>query len=98
LLVPFTRLYDRGSLMLPSKLLEKRLIQPALWLHPETALKLGLVEGQAVPLALNGSKYIVPVILDETLPQGVGLVPRSAGLPVWGPLNVNTGEAVAKME
>ena len=98
LLVPFTRLYDRGSLMLPSKLLEKRLVEPALWLHPETALKLGLAEGQAVPLALNGSKYTVPVTLDETLPQDVGLVPRSAGLPVWGPVTVNASESIAKKE
>lgn len=98
LLVPFTRLYDQGSLMLPSKLLEKRLVEPALWLHPETALKLGLAEGQAVSLALNGSKYTVPVTLDETLPKDVGLVPRSAGLPVWGPVIVNASEAVAKKE
>jgi anaerobic selenocysteine-containing dehydrogenase len=96
--VPFTRLYDRGSLVLPSKLIGKRLVEPALWLHPETALKLGLAEGQPVPLALNGGKFTVPVTLDETLPQGVGLVPRSAGLPVWGPVTVNVGEAVTKKE
>ena len=96
--MPFTRLYDRGSLVMPSKLLEKRLVKLAVSLHPETALKLGLQEGQSIPLALNGAKYSVPVELDETVPQGVGLVPRSAGLPLWGLLAVNVSELVGKKD
>jgi len=88
LLAPFTRLFDRGSLVTPSKLLEKRLVQPGLWLHPETALKAGLKEGQPFLLALNGGKYSLPVTLDETLPLGIGLVPRSAGVPLTGPVVV----------
>jgi len=46
LLAPYTRLYDRGSLVTPSKLLEKRLVQPAVSIHPETALKYGLKEAR----------------------------------------------------
>jgi NADH-quinone oxidoreductase subunit G len=88
LLVPYTRLFDQGALVKPSTLLEKRLAQPALWLHPETAVQLGLQEGQPFLLALNSGKYSLPVTLDETLPRGVGLVPRSTGIPLWGPVVV----------
>ncbi len=96
LLAPFTRLFDRGALVTPSTLLEKRLAQPVLWLHPETAEKLGLQEGQEFALALNAGKYLLPVVLDETMPQGVGLVPRSTGIPLWGPAVVGVGVDVGR--
>ncbi len=96
LLVPFTRLYDRGSLVVHSTLLEKRLAQAALWLHPETAERFGLAEDQEYSFTLHGKKCCLPVTLDETLPVGVGLVPRSCGVPLDGPIFVNVGENVKR--
>ena len=97
LLAPVTRLLDRGALVTPSELLASRLAKLGLSLHPETALKLGLAEGQEVQLALGGGKYSLPVTLDETLPLGVGLLPRSCGAPAWGPVVIKE-EAFAKRE
>ncbi len=96
LLVPFTRLYDRGSLMAYSSLLEKRLAPAALWLHPATAARFGLQPGQEFSFALNGSKHGLPVTLDESLPPGVGLVPRSCGVPLTGPVFVSVDETVKR--
>jgi len=98
LLAPFTRLYDHGSLVTPSKLLEKRLVKPGVSLHPETALKFGLTEGQDLLVVLNGMRCSLPVSLDETLPQGVGLVPRSAGFPLTEPVVVSVAEMAGKKD
>jgi NADH-quinone oxidoreductase subunit G len=98
LLAPYTRLYDRGSLVTPSKMLEKRLVQPAVSIHPETALKFGLHEGQELLVVLNGARCALPVSLDETLPEGVGLVPRSAGFPLSEPVVVSAAEMAGKKD
>jgi NADH-quinone oxidoreductase subunit G len=96
LLAPFARLYDKGSLMAHSILLEKRQSQAALWVHPATAERIGLQEGQEFSFALNGSKVSLPIALDEALPVGVGLVPRSCGVPLFGPVFVSIGENVKR--
>ncbi len=98
LLAPYTRLYDRGSMVTPSKLIENRLVTPAVSVHPETALKFGLQEGQDLLVVLNGTRCSLPVSLDETVPQGVGLVPRSAGFPLSEPVVVSAAEMAGKKE
>ncbi len=95
-LVPVTRLYDRGSLVVHSPLLAKRLAQAELWLHPETASRYGMEGGQTFHFTLNGSKYSLPVMLDESLPVGVGLIPRSCGVPLREPVVVSIGENVKR--
>ena len=85
-LMPITRLYDRGSLLLPSRLIHQRLAQPAIWLHPETAAAFGLADGMAFQVTLSGHTQNVMIVVDDTLPVGVGLVPRSVGLPVSQPV------------
>jgi hypothetical protein len=57
-----------------------------------------LQEGGVLAVMLNGVRCSLPVSLDETLPQGVGLVPRSAGVPLWGPVVVSLGETVSKKD
>jgi len=83
--VPVTRLYDRGQIMLPSQLLHPRLPQPYVALHPLTGEHLGIVDGAHVQVHLNGVETIVLARLDDSLPTGVVLVPRSLGLPISGP-------------
>jgi NADH-quinone oxidoreductase subunit G len=85
LAVPFTQLYDRGTTLVPSKLLENRLAQPVVWLHPADADRLGMEVGEMVEITLNGVTASARVALDETQPTGVVRVARSLGLPVHGP-------------
>ena len=92
--VPVTRLFDRGQTMLSSALIQKRLASPVLWLHPDTAGSLGLADLAQVDFTLNGSSTPVNIHLDANLPTGVGLVPRSVGIPISGPGLVRFQKAV----
>lgn len=82
LLAPLTRLYDRGTTVLPSSLLEKRLARRSIYLHPQTAAAFGLNAGESARLSGADWSAEVQVELDETLPPGVGLAVRSTGIPL----------------
>lgn len=85
LVVPVTRLYDRGQTVTPTSLLHERMVKPSIYLHPELAKQHGLEDGQSFQLVLNGSSSLVQVVLDENAPVEAALLPRSAGVPVQGP-------------
>jgi predicted molibdopterin-dependent oxidoreductase YjgC len=85
LVVPVTRLYDRGQTVMPSKLIHQRIPQPYVALHPDEATRLNLGQGDMAELILNGTASFVLVHLDEGLPAGVALVPRSMGVPISRP-------------
>jgi NADH-quinone oxidoreductase subunit G len=87
-LVPVTRLYDRGTCVTPSPSLQAHLAKAEVWLNPATAAALGLEEAAGAMKAclwLNGAPVSAQVKLEDTLPKGVGLVPRSVGIPLAGP-------------
>ncbi len=84
-LAPVTRLYDRGTTMLPTHLLHGRMARPEVWLNPNTAASLQVEQDHRASLALPSGPVEVMVKLDETLPEGVGLVPRSVGVPISAP-------------
>jgi NADH-quinone oxidoreductase subunit G len=89
--VPVTRLYDRGQLVLPSEMLASRIPQPHVLLNPADASQANVSDGKVVQLLLGAAGAAsTPVIarLDEQVPAGVVLVPRSMGLPVWSPIPV----------
>ncbi len=88
LAVPVTRLYDRGRTLTPTAFLRARLAEPHVLVHPEVAAGLDVSEGTTVHIHLDGSSTAVTVRLDETLPAGVVLVPRSLGMPIAGPMPV----------
>ncbi len=81
LLVPITRLFDAGSLVSPSSLLRERIGQRRVILHPNA----GFEQGAQVLLEWEGHQVEVTVALDENVPAGVGLVPRSMGIPLQQP-------------
>ena len=85
-IVPVSVLFDRGSTLLPSTLLKQHLTAPSLWLHPDTAAEYHCLNVATVQLILDGFSAEVELHLDDTLPLGVGLVPRSTGVPLYGPL------------
>jgi len=97
LAVPITRLYDRGRTLLPSRVLDPRLTEPYVVLHPDDAARLGVGPDGMVALRLNGTTQRVAVCLEAGLPGGVVLVPRSLGLAVAAPVPVEV-QAAARSE
>jgi NADH-quinone oxidoreductase subunit G len=86
--VPITTLYDQGNTLRFSEVLDSRLAQPFLIFHPEDADGLGVVPGGKVSVKLNGTTRVVTANIDNSLPKGVVLVPRSLGMPISDPTPV----------
>lgn len=86
LAVPVTKLYDRGTTVLPAELLHERIGEASLILHPAAAKGLGVEAGQAVNVSFNGVSGGAVVKLDDTIPVGVALIPRSMGLAIREPV------------
>ncbi len=84
--VPITRLYDQGTLTRRSQTLAPRLWpEGRVLVHPATAQKLQVEPGAAAGLEVRGVTVPVTVAVDESVPEGVVLVPRSVGVPLTGP-------------
>jgi len=88
LAVPVTKLYDRGTTILPAELLHERIGDVSISLHPEAAQKLGVEAGQTVSVSFNGVSGDAVVKLDDTISVGVALIPRSMGLAIREPVAV----------
>jgi NADH-quinone oxidoreductase subunit G len=90
--VPVTVLYDRGQTVWPSKLLHQRIANPYLVLNPQDAIRMHLRTGEnrfgPAVVELSGGEYLVEIHLDQSLPAGLALAPRSFGLPVFEPVRV----------
>jgi len=85
LAVPVTKLYDRGTTVIPAELLDQRAGSLMISLHPEAAKNLGVEAGQSVKVSFNGVNGEAAVKLDDTVPMGVALIPRSMGLAIREP-------------
>ena len=88
LAVPVTRLYDRGATLTPSNVLEPRLSHPFVALNPSDAEAQRAADGMKVNVGVNGASAPVTVRVDETVPAGFALLPRSMGIPLDGPTEV----------
>jgi NADH-quinone oxidoreductase subunit G len=88
LAVPVTKLYDRGTTILPAELLHERIGDANVVLHPEAVKSLGVEAGQTVNISFNGTSGEAVVKVDETVPTGVALIPRSMGLAIREPVAV----------
>jgi len=97
--VPIDRLYDLGTTLQPSTfLLEDRLTRAMVSLHPEEAARLGLTPGQPARVNLNGLTVTAQVVVDEHVPAGVVLVPRSTGIPIDRPMPVQVEAGIESRE
>lgn len=85
LLVPVTRLYDQGLTVRMTELLTPRLAGASLSLNPEEASRLGLREGDLAAVNWDGRQETLPVTLNTSIPDGVGLIPRSTGVGLEEP-------------
>jgi len=86
LAVPVTKLYDRGTTVLSAELLHERIGETSISLHPDAAHNLGVETGQTVNVSFNGVSGEAIVKLDDTIPVGVALIPRSMGLAIHEPI------------
>ncbi len=86
LLVPVAALYDHGRTVTASDILRPRLVRPRLRLHPEDAHRLGLESDASARVAWDGREATLEVEVSPAVPTGAGLVPRSGGLALWGPV------------
>jgi NADH-quinone oxidoreductase subunit G len=81
LAVPFSLLYDRGITVRTSELLRAHIVKAVVFLHPDSAGKLGVAAGEQV--VVSGIR--AQVCLDATVPASVVLLPRSMGFPINAP-------------
>jgi NADH-quinone oxidoreductase subunit G len=88
LAVPVTKLYDRGTTVMPAGLLHERIGDASVVLHPDAAKDLGVEAGQMVNVSFNGVSGEAVVKLDDTISVGVALIPRSMGLAIHEPVPV----------
>jgi NADH-quinone oxidoreductase subunit G len=94
--VPITTLYDRGTTLTPSEVLQPRLAGPQAVLNEATAERFGVRDGSTVALELAGEFYEVLVKVRPGVPDGIALVPRSMGIPVKGPAPASVRLAVTQ--
>jgi NADH-quinone oxidoreductase subunit G len=85
LAVPVTCLYDLGGTLHYSDVLQPRLPEPYVVLSAADAETLGAEPGGKLSIKAGGVKLDVAAKVDQSLPQGVVLAPRSLGLPVTAP-------------
>ncbi|MEP7135430.1 MAG: NADH-quinone oxidoreductase subunit NuoG [Chloroflexota bacterium] len=88
LAVPVTKLYDRGTTVMPAELLHERIGEATIALHPDAAQNLGVEAGQTVNVSFNGVSAEAVVKLDDTISVGVALLPRSMGIAIREPVAV----------
>lgn len=86
LAVPVNKLYDRGVTVNPAQLLDKRIGEATVTLHPSAAKNLGVAAGARVKISFDGVSAEVVVKIDDTISAGVALVPRSMGIAIHEPV------------
>lgn len=94
---PITQLYDRDRLVLASEILRPRIPEAFIVLNPQDSQALKTNDGMTVGISVNGgptSNFVVRE--DESLPQGIALIPRSMGVAIDKPstFEIKLAEAV----
>ncbi len=85
LAVPITVLYDRGQTLFSSELLHQRIPAAHISINPKNARFLNIADGSKVQFSMAGNSVETLLYVDDQVPIGVVLVPRSLGVPVSSP-------------
>jgi len=94
-LVTGTVSYDGGDLFSLTKQMQPMAFQPSVGIHPEDALKAGLVEGAMLSVRSDLGELVLPARLDETVQPGTVWIPESlTAAPVGALLNGHPTEKV----
>jgi len=96
--VPVTALYDRGQLLQPSQILEKRLAPQVVRMHPNLAEKYQLEDGDHIKMTVAGKEIISGVKLEKDVPENMALITRSNGFPISSPVFVQIQRLVREPE
>jgi NADH-quinone oxidoreductase subunit G len=91
--VPVTVLYDHGTASKASRVLDTRRAMPFVTLSPDEADKLKLTDGDSAELSLADATATVTVRVDNSLANGVALVPRNMGLAIDRPQAIQVKRA-----
>jgi NADH-quinone oxidoreductase subunit G len=83
--VPITKLYDHGRTILASQLLHNRLTPACLLINHAEARKLGIANNDLLQVQFNDTTTLATACLDDDVPNGVVLIPRSTGIPLDKP-------------
>lgn len=86
LAVPINKLYDFGITVSSAELLEQRIGETKVAMNSSTAKKLGVDVGKQVKLSFDGVNGAAIVSIDDSVSNGVVLVPRSMGLAIHEPV------------
>jgi NADH-quinone oxidoreductase subunit G len=85
LAVPITLLYDRGETLMPSEILRQHIPMAYIAINPENARFLDITDGAMVQFSLDGNLIEARLQVNDQVPFGVVLVPRSLGVPLKTP-------------
>ncbi|HNH26111.1 MAG TPA: NADH-quinone oxidoreductase subunit NuoG [Anaerolineales bacterium] len=86
LAVPANKLYDLGVTVQTAEFLDQRIGETKVAMHPTTAKKFEVEDGQAVKVSFEGVQAEAVARLDETIATGVVLIPRSMGIAIHEPV------------
>jgi NADH-quinone oxidoreductase subunit G len=95
LAVPITILYDRGQTVMPSELLKHRIPLEYIVVHPDEAARFNLMDGNWVHINLDGITADVILHVNEQVPPGVALVPRSLRVSITSPTPIELKSVVS---
>lgn len=85
LAVPINKLYDLGVTVRTADFLDQRIGEAFIAMNPATAKKFGVEAGRAVKIGFDGSGGEAALKLDDSIPAGVALIPRSMGIAIHEP-------------
>ena len=88
LLIPVSRLYDRGGTIVSSEILKLRVARLRMAIHPKDAARLDLLDVSQAEVTWDGTVTRLDLLVEDSVPPGAGLVPRSMGLPLREPTAV----------
>jgi NADH-quinone oxidoreductase subunit G len=89
LAVPVSQLYDRGLTVITSEILQAHIGEATLYISPDTAAQYKVKTGEMTQLKINGTVCKVRVLVDETVPASVAILPRSMGIPINSPAAIS---------
>jgi predicted molibdopterin-dependent oxidoreductase YjgC len=81
--------YDRGLTVISSEILQAHIGEATLCISPDTAAQYKVKTGEMTQLKINGTVCKVRVLVDETVPASVAILPRSMGIPINSPAAIS---------
>jgi NADH-quinone oxidoreductase subunit G len=91
--VPITQLYDQGNLIKNSPILGQRLETAHIVLSPKDATKRKLELNASCQINIDGQSAKLSVKIDNSIPAGFVLLPRSLGISILQPTEIEVKAA-----